>query len=198
MAVKRFGARSDSLHSMARVLVLHATWHDQTARIAQRMAQVLTQQGHGVVVRSALEPDTADDMAAFDAVIVGAAIHRGNHHPRLAHMVRKFITTLRSRRNAFFSVSLSAAGTPRQRDIALGMMDKFLDATGWHPDETAIFAGALQYSRYHFALRLMMRFIAGLSGRDTDTSRDYDYTDWAAVERFATNFGSRLAPAVAA
>jgi menaquinone-dependent protoporphyrinogen oxidase len=137
-------------------------------------------------------------MAAWDAVVVGAAIHRGNHHPRLAHLVRKYISVLRSRPNAFFSVSLSAAGSDRQKQIAAKMLDKFLDVTGWHPDDTASFAGALQYSRYHLPLRWMMRFIASLSGRDTDTSRDYEYTDWPAVERFATRLGQRLPAAQAA
>jgi menaquinone-dependent protoporphyrinogen oxidase len=30
-----------------------------------------------------------------------------------------------------------------------------------------------------------MRRIAAAEGGETDTSRDYEYTDWAAVERFA-------------
>ncbi len=183
---------------MARILILHASWHGQAARIAEHVGAVLTRNGHTVAVRSALEPETAHDIAAWDAIVIGAAIHRGNHHPRLLHAVRKYISTIRSRPNAFFSVSLSAAGSDRQKQIAVRMLDKFLDATGWHPDETATFAGALQYSKYHLALRWMIRFIAMLSGRDTDTSRDYEYTDWAAVERFAAKFGERLPTARAA
>jgi menaquinone-dependent protoporphyrinogen oxidase len=177
---------------MAQILVLHASWHGQATHIAQRMAQVLSQLGHIVTVRSALEPAPARDLASFDGVIVGAAIHRGKHHGYLTRLVRRYVPTLRARPTAFFSVSLSAAGSPRQRDIATKMMDKFLDATGWCPDELAIFAGALQYSRYPWPLKLMMRFIASMAGRDTDTSRDYDYTDWTAVERFAVRFGDQL------
>jgi hypothetical protein len=30
--------------------------------------------------------------------------------------------------------------------------------------------------------------IVGLAGGDTDTTRDYEYTDWDAVERFADAF----------
>jgi menaquinone-dependent protoporphyrinogen oxidase len=32
-----------------------------------------------------------------------------------------------------------------------------------------------------------MRRIAAKEGGDTDTSRDYEYTDWPAVDRFASN-----------
>jgi menaquinone-dependent protoporphyrinogen oxidase len=33
-----------------------------------------------------------------------------------------------------------------------------------------------------------MRRIASREGGDTDTSRDYEYTDWAAVDRCAVEF----------
>jgi len=38
---------------------------------------------------------------------------------------------------------------------------------------------------------MMMRFISTLVGASTDTSRDHDYTDWAAVERVANEVGDR-------
>jgi menaquinone-dependent protoporphyrinogen oxidase len=43
-----------------------------------------------------------------------------------------------------------------------------------------------------------MRFIVRMARGDTDTSRDYEYTDWSAVERFASEFAARLAPERAA
>ena len=184
--------------AMARILVLSASYHGQTAKIASRVKEVLSRMGHVVTLRSAIEPDAAADLGAHDAVVIGAAIHRGNHHKAVAALVRKHIALLRSRPNAFFSVSLSAAGDARQQGIARRMLEKFLTATGWHPDETATFAGALQYRQYHLPLRLMMRFIATFAGRDTDSSRDYEYTDWAEVERFATRFGARIPAAKAA
>jgi menaquinone-dependent protoporphyrinogen IX oxidase len=33
-----------------------------------------------------------------------------------------------------------------------------------------------------------VRAFAAIGGHDTDASRDYDYTDWKAVEDFATAF----------
>jgi menaquinone-dependent protoporphyrinogen oxidase len=46
-------------------------------------------------------------------------------------------------------------------------------------------AGALKYSRYPLPLRWLMKRIAAKAGGDTDTSRDYEYTDWAQVEAYA-------------
>jgi len=64
--------------------------------------------------------------------------------------------------------------------------------TLWTPQHVANFAGALPYRKYPWPLRLMMRFIVSRAGGDTDTSRDYEYTDWNAVDRFAAEFAGRL------
>ena len=42
--------------------------------------------------------------------------------------------------------------------------------------------------RTYFSYRLLMIIFVGLAGGDTDTSRDYEYTDWSAVEAFAERF----------
>jgi menaquinone-dependent protoporphyrinogen oxidase len=40
--------------------------------------------------------------------------------------------------------------------------------------------------------RLVMRYIAKRAGGPTDTSRDYDFTDWNALARFAGEFADEL------
>jgi menaquinone-dependent protoporphyrinogen oxidase len=61
---------------------------------------------------------------------------------------------------------------------------------------SASLAGALPYSRYGFLKRLLMRLIVWREGGDTDDSRDYDDTDWDAVECFARSFlGEIVEPA---
>jgi menaquinone-dependent protoporphyrinogen oxidase len=57
--------------------------------------------------------------------------------------------------------------------------------TGWRPERVELFAGALPYTKYDFVTRFFMRHIVAKEGGDVDTSRDYEYTDWRAVERFA-------------
>ena len=38
----------------------------------------------------------------------------------------------------------------------------------------------------------MMRRAAKRAGGDTDVSRDYEYTDWALVEQFASEFADAI------
>ena len=96
---------------------------------------------------------------------------------------------------AFVSVTLSEAGAedPRRSDAERNratadvqrMMEVFFTQTGWHPDRVLPVAGALVYSKYNFIVRAIMKRIARKAGAPTDTSRDYEFTDWAAVDRLA-------------
>ena len=51
------------------------------------------------------------------------------------------------------------------------------------PARTARIAGALQYREYDAFTRQLMRLLMKRMGHPTDTSQDYDYTDWEAVDR---------------
>ena len=51
---------------------------------------------------------------------------------------------------------------------------------------------ALRYSVLHGWKRLLVRLFVRVAGGDTDTSRDYEYTNWGAVAEFAQAFGARL------
>lgn len=59
----------------------------------------------------------------------------------------------------------------------------------WKPTHIEVIAGALLYLRYKPFDRLMIRFIMKITKGETDTSKEYEYTDWQQVE----NFGKLLA-----
>jgi menaquinone-dependent protoporphyrinogen oxidase len=97
---------------------------------------------------------------------------------------------------AFFSVSLTAASpTAEERAHLQSHVERFYRITGWHPKTFASFAGKLAYSRYHGLKRWGMVRIARAVHAPTDTLKDYEYTDWHAVERFATTFVQATFPA---
>jgi menaquinone-dependent protoporphyrinogen oxidase len=75
------------------------------------------------------------------------------------------------------------------------MIDAFFVDTGWHPSRVKPIAGALLYQDYGLLKRLVMRIVAKRSGGDTDTSHDYVYTDWEALEKFAGELAEELEPA---
>jgi menaquinone-dependent protoporphyrinogen oxidase len=178
---------------MPRILVVHASFDGQTARIAEHMARVLRAAGHDVTLRGVDALEVLWETQTHDAVIVGGAVRYGRHAAALEQMVRDRLEDLASRPCAFYSVCMSAARTGNP-DVAKRYREDFLRRTRWKPALSESFPGALPYSRYSPFLRFMMRLIAGVAGGDTDTSRDYEYTDWKAVERFAERFAALVAP----
>jgi menaquinone-dependent protoporphyrinogen oxidase len=101
---------------------------------------------------------------------------------------------------AFLSVSLSQAGvqdrnaTSERRKHAAAdvnsMIKRFLVKTQWQPTRVEPVAGALMYSKYNPFMRFIMKRIARRAGASTDTSRDHEFTDWAALDRFASEFAA--------
>jgi len=183
------------------VLVLYASKHGQTAKIAARIAAVLRDHDVNVALRS-----TADGMhespASFDGCVVAASVHAGHHQREIVEYVSGHRTSLSDRPSAFVSVSLTAAdATDESRAATRELIDDFLDNTGWTTDTTLPVAGALQYREYDFVTRLVMRLITarheaypdtGSPYAVTDTAHDHDFTDWKEVDRFALEFARTL------
>jgi len=177
---------------MPRTLILYATIEGQTARIAERISHVLKSKGHAVDMLSAGARQGSFDAGSYDSVIICASIHYGRHPGYLRTLVRHHREALAGRTCGFVSVSLSAGGPGAKPEAAKRYLRKFLRQTRWSPQETAIIAGALPYSKYGPIKRLVMRGFVGFSGGDTDASRDYEYTDWTSVEAFAERVAQRL------
>ena len=180
---------------MSRILLLYASVEGQTTLIAERIAKVLREKAHSVDMLPADSDPARYDLAAYEGVLVGASIHYGHHPAYLRKLVARQRGALEARPNAFFSVSLSAGGPRPKPAAAQRYIDKFLRRTGWQPHQVASFAGAVKYSVYGPIKRRVMIVFVGLGGGETDTSRDYEYTDWGAVERFAQDYAQRLARA---
>ena len=177
---------------MARVVLLHASIDGQTARIAERIAAVLRARGLEATVLAANAPEAPARIGEHDGIIIGAGVRYGRHAAWLEELVRTHRAQITARPNAFYSVCLSAGGPGARPATARGYLDDFQRRTGWSSAQAASFAGALLYRRYAPLIRLVMRLILGMAGGDTDTSRDYEYTDWSAVERYAEEFARRM------
>jgi menaquinone-dependent protoporphyrinogen oxidase len=186
---------------MKSVAVLYATREGQTRRIAERVAAVLRARDFTVDlidVARELRPDF--DPARYAGAILASPIHIGKHEPAMIRFVKQWRAALESMPCTFLSVSLSQAGvedvnaTPERRTRTAASVKRtiedFLRHTRWRPTRVHPVAGALLYRQYGVALRLLMRFISKVAGGSTDTSRDHEYTDWQAVERYAAELAA--------
>jgi menaquinone-dependent protoporphyrinogen oxidase len=162
--------------------VFHSS-EGQTAKIAERIVSVLRERGDMVDV-SEVEAAPAPD--GFDGIVVGGSIHVGKHGHGLVRYLNRHVGEINSMPSALFQVSLTSANPdPEHTTTAHLLVDDLLRDTGFDPDVVGLFAGALLYTRYGWFKRHVMRAIVKREGGDLDMSRDYEYTDWTAVEQFA-------------
>jgi menaquinone-dependent protoporphyrinogen oxidase len=172
---------------MTRILVVYATSDGHTAKVAGVIADTLRGDGVGVDVHQSGGTDCRP--GGYDGVIVAAPVRGGRYQKSVRRWARAHAGALNGTTTAFVSMCLGVL----QRDPAVdrtlkAIMDGFLADTGWRPSITKVVAGALPYTRYNWFIRRVMKRIAAKAGGDTDTTRDYEYTDWQDLRRFTEQF----------
>lgn len=179
---------------MARILVLYGTTERHTEKIAQSVGNTLTTRGFDVDIIEAGTLDPAP--SAYDGIIVAASIHAGHYQKAVTRWLRAHQAEFGKKPTAFLSVCLAAASKRPQAVAEISsIISRFVHDVGWQPTVTKAVAGALLYTKYNFFIRWIMRRIAAKEGGDTNTSRDYDYTDWNDLREFGVEFGRRVVSA---
>lgn len=171
---------------MANVLVVFATKEGQTEKIARYLMGALRATGHVGELFDA-DHEWTPKLENFQAAIVCAPIHAGGYPRSIVRFARRYRDLLERMPSVFLSVGLAVLSSKHDgRAQTLEIVEKFVRQSGWRPKRIELAAGALPYSKYNFLVRFIMRRISGNEGGDTDTSRDYEYTDWGALDRLAT------------
>lgn len=181
-----FGSQNESMQS---ALIIFATKEGQTQKVAVRILEHLENAGiTGHLVNAADSTALKQiDLGSYDLLVFGASMHAGGLEREIVQFINANTSQIESKANSFFLVLLSAATIdPKLKSESLAdarqkmhrqLMMKF--------DDMEMIAGALAYSKYSLPMKWRMRRIASKAGEGTDISRDYEYTDWTQVERYA-------------
>lgn len=171
---------------MAGFVVAYISANGQTKKIAEAVAAALKEKGMAaelVDIKKARGKISAKDLKG---VFLGGYIHAGKYPGGLFRFVAGNRQELSSIPVHFFTTCLAAkAASEESKKTMDGYLESFRKATGLNPATTAFFAGALPYTRYNPIVRAIMRKISESTGGDCDTTRDFEYTDWQAVKKFA-------------
>jgi menaquinone-dependent protoporphyrinogen oxidase len=180
---------------MKHILIVYGTTDGHTRKIAQVLAENLRARCCSVDLVDAegslgrLSPEN------YDGVIVAASVHIGDYQRAVGRWVRTYAPLLHDVPTAFLSVCLAVLENgPKARYEIMRIMQRFLARCGWEPTITKLIAGAVLYTRYGWLKRHMMKRIVAKAGGDTDTTRDFEYTDWNDLRNFTTEF-AELIPA---
>jgi len=172
-------------------LIVYGTTEGQTRKIARFMEVVLNDAGHQVTIADASDEPPAPDN--YDAILIGGSLHMHKYQAAIADYITRHVAVLNEKTGAFFSVCLAVASDLVDEKLeAEKIKNEFLAQTGWKPMMNTQIAGALKYTEYDFFKRLIMKMISKREGRATDTSKDYEYTDWHEVKKFVNEFAGKV------
>ena len=174
---------------MSRLLVLYGTTDGQTAKIARAIAETWRAHGSTVDVIRADSAGAHPRPGDYDGIVVAASLHVGGYQRSVRRWVRQHAAALTDKTTVFLSVCLGVLQDDAKVRADLDRIARrFFAETGWTPTMTKLVAGALPYSRYGWLKRQIMRRIVRRAGTETDPRRDYEFTDWADLTRFAKGF----------
>ncbi|WP_028579041.1 menaquinone-dependent protoporphyrinogen IX dehydrogenase [Desulfogranum japonicum] len=173
---------------MSEILIVYATTDGHTFDIALRIRQLSEQQGHRVTMAS-IRDEANINLNLFDKIVVGASIRYGKHGVQVYRFVKKYQGILENKQSAFFSVNLVARKPEKSQPETNPYVQKFLKQIQWVPQELAVFAGKLDYPRYRFWDRQMIRLIMWMTKGPTTPQAVIDFTDWKQVEAFGLLVG---------
>ena len=169
---------------MATVLLLYSTTDGHTLKICQRLQQVIENDLNQVTL-ARVETFRQLDLPSFDRIVLGASVRYGKHSPQVFDFINRNLALLDSKPNAFFSVNIVARKPEKNRPETNPYLIKFLKQIPWQPKKLAVFAGKLDYPKYGFLDRQMIRLIMLITKGPTDPKTVVEFTDWHQVEAFA-------------
>ncbi len=166
-------------------LVVFGTRYGSTAKIAEEIGAVLSDEGFKVRVVNAAK-DTISDISEFDVVIVGSGIKMGKWTKETLNFLKKFEADLSQKKVALF-VSCGYSREPDKVDEArknflIKVADRYPSIK---PVSLGLFGGVFAFHRYGFAERLLFRSIKKeLEKQGIETKKPYDFRDWETIREW--------------
>jgi menaquinone-dependent protoporphyrinogen oxidase len=172
-----------------KTLIIYSTTDGHTLKICRFLQQLLAAGQIGEAELLPVENAAGVSLGDYGAVIIGASIRYGRHSPLVTDFINSHAALLGTLPNAFFSVNLVARKAGKNSPEGNPYVKKFLRQIAWKPRRVAVFAGRLDYPRYSFLDRQIIRLIMWMTGGPTDSKAVVEYTDWRQVEAFGRSFG---------
>ena len=127
-------------------------------------------------------------MEEFDKIIIASSIRYGKHNDKIVKFIEQNHEILNSKKSAFISVNLVARKPEKNNEITNPYVSRFLGGILWKPSLVGVFAGMLDYSKYRFFDKLMIRLIMVITKGPIFPKSAIEYTDWKRVDAFAEDF----------
>lgn len=167
------------------ISLYYATHDGQSRRIAEHISHVLSESGIMAPPQNVAAVPAAADLAETSVIVLIAAVRYGRHLPEANHFLAAYRSLGSPPPLAFASVNLTARKPAKTSATGNAYVRKTIARYRLTPALAVAFAGRLDYRRYGWLDRQIIRFIMLLTGGPTDPDTCIEYTSWSAVDEFA-------------
>ncbi len=168
------------------VALFYATRDGQSRRIAERIASGLAVHGIPAVPQDlAVIPPASSSLAAARLAVLVAAVRYGAPLPEAEQFLASFGKLREPPQLVLLSVNLTARKPGKDTAEGNPYLRKSIARHRLAPALALAIAGRLEYPRYSWRDRQLIRFIMMLTGGPTDPKTCIDYTPWDVVDRVA-------------
>ena len=170
------------------IALYYATRDGQARRIAEHICGRLSEDTPLAPPQdlAAIEPK-AEDFAGLSLIVLVAAVRYGRHLPEAERFLAAYRSLAAPPPLALASVNLTARKPDKTTATGNAYLRKTIARHRLAPALAVAFAGRLDYRRYSWRDRQIIRFIMLLTGGPTDPDTRIEYTSWDAVDDFAAD-----------
>ena len=168
---------------MSSFLFIYSSTDGHTKKICDRIKNFLND--GNLIELVSIEDAKKIDLSSFEKIIIGASIRYGKHSKELYKFIRLNKDILDQKECAFFSVNVVARKSEKNTAKTNPYINKFLKISNWKPNKLRVFAGRVDYPKYNFFDKYIIKFIMFVTNGPTDTSQSFEFTDWSKVDDFS-------------
>jgi menaquinone-dependent protoporphyrinogen oxidase len=168
------------------MLLFYATRDGQSRQIAAKIASTLSERGIESTPRDLAETlPTADELSSASLIALVASVRYGRHLKEAEQLLTLYDALISPPLLALASVNLTARKPGKDTADGNAYLRKWIARHHLKPALATAIAGRLDYPRYNWLDRQMIRLIMKMTGGPTDPQARVEYTSWDAVARFA-------------
>lgn len=168
------------------ILIVYSSVDGQTLKICNHLSKILTtgkEEVHLFPVNS-----FNGNLEQYEKIIIASSIRYGKHNEAIVKLINENAEMLNIKKAAFISVNLVARKLAKNSADTNPYVKKFLESITWKPSLVGVFAGMLDYSKYKFSDKLLIRLIMVITRGPIFPKTAIEYTDWKRVDAFAEDF----------
>jgi len=168
---------------MSNTLIIYSSTDGHTKSICERIINFSDKKNKVKIV--SLNEAANYNLSEFNKIIIGASIRYGTHSKELYKFIELNKNILDTKDSIFFSVNVVARKLEKNSPDTNPYIKKFLKISKWSPKKIGVFAGKVDYPKYGFLDKYIIKLIMFITKGPTDTSQSYEFTDWSKVDNFA-------------